>query len=496
MEILRYASILWKRKWIVLIVPLVMIALAFAGNKIITPSYRAVATIRINSQPVGDHVWIDYNLDYSDRLKNTFINLATSETMLAMLQERLEITELPTITLENVFDTELIYVSVAGPDPQLIQDAANTFAQLLQERDWQSEGASGTPASVMLDRLNEIKANLVTQQENYAKLLARQPDSTSLLVLEQQISTSQNTYDRMSMQYEQLYLFGISHSHPISIAQPAVLPTAPTNSKAGMNLFLGAVIGILAGVALAFTLEAVDSHIYTPEQVQTLLGIQRLGTIPFFAKYRFVSGAKIPKNDAFYRLSNLLITHKSKHLDDSTILITSATPHEGVSTLVANLASCLAKTDQTVLIIDGNIHNPAQGDFWSVSSKANLNDELNDKQPLKDRIKASSVPGVSILASKTGSDVLSIKRVKTLLDTVKSQFNFVLIDSAAILASPESSAIAPLVDGVILVVYQGKLHAPTLESAYQELNSLSVNILGFVLNGLKNHKTYDAPPRK
>ncbi|RPJ39770.1 MAG: hypothetical protein EHM35_01520, partial [Planctomycetaceae bacterium] len=115
-----YPAILWHRKWLIVATTIATVLVVLVGTLLVTPLYEASAKLRVFTAARGSVDWVDYDIAYTERLMNTYSELATSQPVLQELAQTLNLTHLPEIGAEVVPDTELMQISVEGADPVLV----------------------------------------------------------------------------------------------------------------------------------------------------------------------------------------------------------------------------------------------------------------------------------------------------------------------------------------------------------------------------------------
>ena len=173
MEIQRYVRILTGRKWVVIVTTLVTLAVVALGTISMTPLYSASAMVRVATSLGSSSTYADLN--YAERLIQTYVQLLKSRPFLEQVIERLDLRVRPeaivdTIKVEALTDTELIKVSVESAGPQQAAAIANTLAALLVEQGQKMYYGQGKSAreileeqvTVLDDQLREDRARLVT----------------------------------------------------------------------------------------------------------------------------------------------------------------------------------------------------------------------------------------------------------------------------------------------------------------------------------------------
>ena len=143
----------------------------------------------------------------------------------------------------------------------------------------------------------------------------------------------------------------------ISIIEPARTPKPPSLTRTMMIGVLIVVVGFVGGTSLAFLFENLDTRLHTTEQIVTLTGLSLLGEVPSTKRRQNAKWLVdiVPYADVFRRIRvNILTLSESTPLN--TLLITSAEPNEGKSTIVANLARSMAQTGRKIVVLDTDLH--------------------------------------------------------------------------------------------------------------------------------------------
>jgi succinoglycan biosynthesis transport protein ExoP len=265
------------------------------------------------------------------------------------------------------------------------------------------------------------------------------------------------------------------------------------------NLMLGGVLGLLLGFGLAYLADMTDRSFRTPEEIQRRLGLPVIGHIPMLAADAPVQGSPIdPRLYAYHRPQSVqaeafrgvrtalyFSTHGDVH---KVIQITSPNASDGKSTLAANLATSIAQSGKRVVLVDADFRKPRQHRIFAVPADVGLAQVIAGEAELKEVIRTTAIAGVFVLpcgpVPSNPAELLTGPRFKELLDVLREQFDFVIVDTPPLLAVSDPSVVAPRVDGVLLALRVSKNGRPSAERAKEALNSLGANILGVVVNGV------------
>ncbi|AOM81645.1 CpsD/CapB family tyrosine-protein kinase [Salisediminibacterium beveridgei] len=184
-----------------------------------------------------------------------------------------------------------------------------------------------------------------------------------------------------------------------------------------------------------------------------------------------------------------------------TMVITSSSPGEGKSTVAANLAVVLAQQDKKVLIIDGDLRKPTVHYTFRIPNKTGLSSVITGQALLDDVIIASQTERVHVLPSgpvpPNPSEMLSSNRMAMLLDEVKVNYDYIVLDTPPVNAVTDAQILGKMCDGVILTLRSGVTETEEALDAKRALEATGAKILGAVLNDLaveqsKYHYYYGA----
>ncbi len=194
---------------------------------------------------------------------------------------------------------------------------------------------------------------------------------------------------------------------------------------------------------------------------------------------------KSPLAEAFRTVrTNIQFTSVEKTV--KTILVTSAEPGEGKSTVLANLGVAMAQAGQKVLIVDCDLRRPEQHKFFGVRANPGLTSLLMDDASIEEAVQDTAVENLQIISSgaipPNPSELLGSERFKLVLDRLAEDYDRVLVDSPPAGIVTDSVVMAGKVDGVLLVVFSERTKADHVKLAQAQLVKAGGNILGVVLN--------------
>ena len=503
MDLKVYLAILWGKKWVILTTVFVTVGVVTAITLMITPIYTSTATLRVATAANGAVTSADYM--YADRLMNTYVRLATSSPVLETLSDKLVTTDIPVIKVVTVPNTELIQISADSPDPILAQLTANTLGEILVDQSkGLYSGGGKSPLEILSDQLTLAEGELRQAREDYETLVASNPKATEeVAVANKTIEIREKTFSSLLEEYEQARLRDALRANTISMVEPAKVPLAPSQPRVGVNLILGFVLGICGGVGLAFMIENLNSRLYTSEQIEALTGLPLLSKIPKTNR-KFLSSSNngkyppdMPLYEAFRRLRTNVFAQSSSNPGEGMLrsfLMTSAEPGEGKSTIAVQLASAIARADQKVVLIDADMRLPVLHELLDLPNSRGLSNILKDKAQLEDVLQDSHVPGLKVITSgpvpPNPSELLGSPQMESLLQKLYGKCEIVLIDTPAFLPVTDAAVLAPMIDGVILVVRRIYIQTDAVRAVCQQLEGLNVRPIGIVVNQAEQKGNY------
>jgi len=274
---------------------------------------------------------------------------------------------------------------------------------------------------------------------------------------------------------------------PASIWQRAEVEGFPAKPRVVLNLSLGAVIGLMFGVGLAFALEYMDTSVKSLDDVERFLGVPVLAVIPQNVGLLHQMGGFVPDAEA-YRILRTNIEFNRRNANANCITVVSGGAGEGKSTTLTNLAFVCAQGGYNVLLIDADLRRPRLHTLFETSNAVGLTNYLTTDVQLEDVVLKTPVDNLYFLPSGVlpadAAGILNSQRMSDLIDDVKSRFDLVLIDSPPILGVSDASVLANEADMTIIVVQHRKLPRQMLLRVKQAVENVGGNVLGVVLNNV------------
>ncbi len=488
MELRDYFTILARRKWIILTTTAVSVAVALVGTLLMTPIYRATSTLRVVTAPQGSLDFVSYDLNYADRLMNTYVKIATSLPMLTQLNQKLGLAESPVVKVELAPNTQLMFIHVEDPDPTLASSAANELAKLLMAYVKSTDSASDRTAQEVLGtQLSQAEDQVAQARAQYARLVAATPrDPAGIDAAERLLKAKEDTYANLVQLYGRVRATQSLQSTTLSVIEPAVPPESPSQPRKVVNVSVGLLVGLMGGLGLALLFENLDATLYTTDQIRKVTERTILGKIPVCkAGTRPLMNSKTPGGEAFRHVRTSLL-NLFRDAPFHTLLVTSALPGEGKSTVAMNLAYSLAQNGKKVLLMDCDLRAPTVHKMLGLPNKRGLSDALTKGVGVQEPIQHSPSMGIWVLTSgpppANPAELLSSRKMGALMKQLAETFEVIVLDTPALLPVSDAAALAPTVDAVVLVVGRARVQEKAVQNACQILENAHASPIGVIVN--------------
>jgi capsular exopolysaccharide synthesis family protein len=281
----------------------------------------------------------------------------------------------------------------------------------------------------------------------------------------------------------------------VSVKQKAEASSAPARPRVGLNLMLGALVGLVLGIGLAFFIEYLDTSVKTMEDVESLLGVPVLAIIPKGIRLLHKEPGDYPDAEA-YRILRTNIEFNRKNPQANTISLVSGGPGEGKSTTIANLAFICAQGGYSTLIVDADLRRPVQHELFDINNGKGLTNYLTTETQLDEVIAPTKVENLSVLPSgvlpSDAVGVLNSQGMSDMIAELKSRYDIIFFDSPPILGVSDASVLASEVDQTIIVVQHRRFPRAMLTRVKQAILGVGGTVLGVVLNNvdLKHDPNY------
>lgn len=291
----------------------------------------------------------------------------------------------------------------------------------------------------------------------------------------------------------------------IQIMDKAETPQSPVLPQTQHELMVAFAEGCLLALCLVFGFEYLDSRIKTPDDLKAHLGLSFLGIVPVVPGREQTRSPLLLHEDVPPGFSEALRAIRTSIIfssaDDSAraIVITSTAPGEGKTLVSTNMAVALAHTGQRTIIIDGDMRRPRTHEVFDRPQEPGLSNVLVGTARLRDAVRLTSVPNLYLLPAghipPNPAELLGSARYLELLDELRQEYDWVLIDAPPVMAVTDAAVLANSASGVVFVVGAEMTSRRNALAAIEQLTAARAKFIGAVLNrvDLQRHSYYYAP---
>ena len=254
-----------------------------------------------------------------------------------------------------------------------------------------------------------------------------------------------------------------------------------------LNMALGSVAGLIFGVGIAFALELMDNSIRSMEDVERYLQVPVLAVVPSGVGSLMSSTGSSPDAEA-YRILRTNIEFNRPNQTDNAITVVSGGAGEGKSTTLVNLAYICAQGGYSTLMVDADLRRPRLHTFFDMPNSVGLTNYLTSDIALEEVVIQTAVENLYFMPSgilpADAAGILNSRRMSELVQTAKSHFDLVFVDSPPIIGVSDASVISAEVDLTMIVVQHRKLPKDILVRVKKAVENVGGTVLGVVLNNV------------
>lgn len=497
-ELRQYIALLRRWLWLLVLATILAGGAAYFASQQITPIYEASTTVLIreadNSIDASDY----RSIITSERLASTYAEMMRNtpilEAVIEQVDQSMRVRALrQSISVQPIRDTQLIEIRVEDTDPERAANVANVLVAVFSERNQEIQTSRFASSKESLrNQLDDVEQQI---QETRAALdgLDEGSESAERVRLEATLRQYEQTYASLLQSFEQVRVAEAQSTSGIVQVEPATTPLNPVRPRTLTNTLLAAVVGMMLAVGGVFLYEYLDDTLKDPAFITEGLNLPILGLIATHESDGdgpiAQSQPRSPVTEAFRSLrTNIQYAGVDRRI--RTLLVTSAEPGAGKSTVLSNFAVVLAQSGQNIVVVEGDLRRPALHRRMNVPNRSGLSDLfVHEDMPLEYVTQETQYTGLSVVTSgekpPNPSELLGSAKMNNILGQLQGRFDRVVIDAPPLMAVTDAAVLAPHVDGVLLVAQPGQTKVPALQQAVRQLRHVGSNVIGVVLNNVK-----------
>jgi capsular exopolysaccharide synthesis family protein len=370
------------------------------------------------------------------------------------------------------------------PQVQSADSQITTYRQLILDAVQQHLEGLRTRLDTARKRYDALKAS---NQEAKEGMLDQQSAHTEYKTAKDEVAYLESVLLKLKERYTEEKAGLELIKYPATFYAYAEPEGRPAKPNVPLNLALGAILGLMFGVGLAFFLEYMDTTVKSLDDVERFLGVPVLAVIPSNVGVLHRSSGFNPDAEA-YRILRTNIEFNRRNPHANCITVVSGGAGEGKSTTMANLAFVCAQAGYSVLLIDGDLRRPSMHTHFDVGNSVGLTNYLAQNAALEQVVVRTAVENLYFMPSGMlpgdSAGLLNSQRMAGLIADAKSRFDLVLIDSPPILGVSDASVLVNEADLTIIVVQHRKLPRHMLMRVKQTIENVGGKVLGVVLNNV------------
>lgn len=467
-----FVRVLWRRLPVILLCAVVATGSAYALSASRTKQYTATASLLFRD-PAFDQKLFGSQVfqPSSDPARDAATNLRLVSLAVVAKQTAKKVPRAGSVQdhvdVQAEGQSNVVGISTTYPDRRLAARVANTFAQqyivLRQEAD---RAKIGQARSLLQRRLKEQKQAA-------------------------QVRSARSLQDRLDV-------ISSLQTGNAELAEAAGVPSAPSSPKVMRNTILGGFLGLLLGIAFSVLFERVDRRLRDPKEIEGIFEAPILAAIPesrSFSRSGLVQETLPPAEGEAFRMLRTNLRYFNVDRAVKSVLVTSAAPGDGKSTVAWNLASTATGGGARVLLIEADLRHPALASSLGLRGAAGLSTVLAGEAVLQDVVQQIPVQAKAndrgpqtvdmLLAGPlppNPAELLESDRMRELIAAAERSHDLVVIDTPPTAVVSDAIPLLSQVGGAIVVARLKKTTRDAAVHLRNQLRNLDARILGVVVN--------------
>jgi capsular exopolysaccharide synthesis family protein len=397
---------------------------------------------------------------------------------------------------------------------QMIRDHIKEMAGL--EKEGAEPADKPTDFLTLYLRSMEQQLAILERQQQEVQVLASNDDALARKLMLEEIEDKHKkaNIDRLGLLFNNTSQ-AISEVH-LNAGMGGVTALVLQHARTGVKispimerfLGMGALLGAMAGLGIAYLIEMADRSFRKPEDIIREFGVPIMGHIPFMTEQRMKISADGNKFDRSaitvhlprsrpaeaFRAIRTAVCFSAMAGERRVISVTSPAAGDGKSTLALNLAVSLAQSGKRTVLLESDLRRPKVHKLTGVDNKVGIVDLLRNGAEIEAAVQGTQVPDLFIIPCgsrpKDPAELLARPEYERLLEDLRSRFDYVIVDTPPILAVTDPAGVAARVDGVIVCMRLSRHTRDLGKRTIDSLRDIGATVSGVVINGVEERDAY------
>jgi capsular exopolysaccharide synthesis family protein len=333
-------------------------------------------------------------------------------------------------------------------------------------------------------------------------------------ILKHEVESGQQLYDTLQLKVKEAGITSGLASSYVSVVDRAQIPDKPVEPRKTLNLALGLGGGLFGGLLLGLLLDSFDDTVRTSDELESVTALPELTSVPFVASLSRkqskrpglasilasefgpmpVRDPNCPAGEAYRALSSVVLL-SSLDNPPKVLVVTSAVPGEGKSTVSCNLATALAQGGRRVLLVDADLRCSSLHRHLGLTKEPGLTTMFTTQPTEYPRYQPiANLPNLHVVPAgfrpAGPAEILASGKMQELIAAWRKEYDHIIVDTPPMLPFADALVLSARADGVILVTRSGVSRGKALLRACAVLSRSGANVLGFVLNAVRRPEYY------
>jgi capsular exopolysaccharide synthesis family protein len=524
MELRDYINVIMSRKWVIVGAVVLVVAAALIFSLLQSPVYESRVKILAEINRAGESAsdsLVSFAFSDPNQYIQTQAEIIGTKTMAKSVYDRLEYNyeelrykaeqgeevfipeSIPSpeklmgnVKVERQQNTSVFEIAMTNGEPLLARDIAQAYGEeYILDRQLSAVKQISEARKEVWNRIQEVQ----TQIEELAQEVKQYTKDNIPPELQAQASQAVNLWATLYEKYMSLRVAEALEQRGLEIIEPAE-PGKKVSPRTTRNGTLALFLGLILGVGMAFLVDYLDNTLKTREDFEKYYGSTIIGEIaktaaPEEGEREIVYFAR-PDDPAAEGFRNLRTNLQFLNLEGETrlVMITSSGPNEGKTSVAINLGAALSEMGRKVVVVEADLRRSALNKFLQGKPEKGLTSVIMGTSTLEESITGTENENLKVMLSgvkpPNPAELVSSQAMQDLLRSLKDMYDYVIVDAPPALAVSDAIAMAPMMDGVLLVASHGIANREAARHTVELLGKVDARILGVVINNVEMSGRY------